>query len=779
MTLARERVAARLKAKCEKKRADSAAAPVSEQSAGGASVQSPLSSGAIVAQDFKFVPAGLCVRKGAAVTFSVAPSRDCASHRIVVLGLRQGPVASPELAAGMSHTVRFDEVGDFEFYCSNYSFLSGRVSVAEPDPEPVGDPAALESLLRLLDSEASKASSRSRRDKRRGSGAGAAAPAASGVAAATSSSGSSSSSGVSTSRPSTGDPSSSSTGSIGPVGVVVGRSSSSGGGGVVGGISGSGVGGTCGVCISSSGSSGSSSSSSSSSRSGVQSSAATMSTGGASARKRRVLACSGASTSGVSSAGSAASPAVAGATMSCSGSVSDDPYALGRLCEFMPEAELSPKGGVAGDGDGDGDALGSWADAAAEDEEAATAAAGAAEVEQRLARLEGSAPELGGLAVGLAAPAPLATRRRLDVLVTAYKMTPKDLAVQAGEVVRWSVDPDCDTRFALEGAYADGRRAFSSGLLVPGSSYERVFRSAGAVQYGCTIYPWMKGSVAVAPPPPGAALEEEADEDEAAAATAAAAAAAAAAAVAAAAAAAAATAAAAAAAAAATAAGTATAAPAAAPPAATADEEEAGKASATHETSSLLSADLELEEPEEPEAHAQADDEAAWTAALQRNTDDDASEGWVDARLSRRNRRQQSKAIANRLRQQSKAAAAEQAAAQAAAKVAAQATAQAERAAKAKARAHADKAAAQRSRRRDDADLDQSSKRDSPQLKAPSPPPPPLAARALSPPPPVVARAPSPPAALTPRTDVFDSLDASRFLRQRWFQAIDSAVEAQ
>lgn len=75
---------------------------------------------------------------------------------------------------------------------------------------------------------------------------------------------------------------------------------------------------------------------------------------------------------------------------------------------------------------------------------------------------------------------------------------PSTVAVAAGGSVTWRND-DVAFHTVTSGAYGSPDGAFDSGHMDPGEEFTVAFGEAGAVEYHCTLHPWMQGSVAVLP----------------------------------------------------------------------------------------------------------------------------------------------------------------------------------------------------------------------------------------------------------------------------------------
>ena len=75
---------------------------------------------------------------------------------------------------------------------------------------------------------------------------------------------------------------------------------------------------------------------------------------------------------------------------------------------------------------------------------------------------------------------------------------PAEAAVAAGGSLTWRND-DVAFHTVTSGEYGSADGAFDSGHLDPGEDYTVQFAEAGAVEYHCTLHPWMHGRVVVVP----------------------------------------------------------------------------------------------------------------------------------------------------------------------------------------------------------------------------------------------------------------------------------------
>ena len=111
---------------------------------------------------------------------------------------------------------------------------------------------------------------------------------------------------------------------------------------------------------------------------------------------------------------------------------------------------------------------------------------------------------------GKLAPAPLAaqnSRRTPDATVTLVKgsLSAATVTVQAGQTVRWENRDDRDYSLVATDPESPEFKAFRSGVIKPGGTWDYRFEREGVFQYHCSIRPRVRGSVSVVAPENGGA----------------------------------------------------------------------------------------------------------------------------------------------------------------------------------------------------------------------------------------------------------------------------------
>ena len=77
--------------------------------------------------------------------------------------------------------------------------------------------------------------------------------------------------------------------------------------------------------------------------------------------------------------------------------------------------------------------------------------------------------------------------------IGASSFDPAEVAVKAGETVRWENASDRDHQIVAQ------EQAFKSGMIKPGKTWSFTFESPGTYRYHCALHPRAKGSVKVEP----------------------------------------------------------------------------------------------------------------------------------------------------------------------------------------------------------------------------------------------------------------------------------------
>lgn len=75
--------------------------------------------------------------------------------------------------------------------------------------------------------------------------------------------------------------------------------------------------------------------------------------------------------------------------------------------------------------------------------------------------------------------------------IGASSFEPAEVAIRAGETVRWENASDRDHQIVAE------EQAFKSGTIKPGKTWSYTFPSPGTYRYHCALHPRAKGSVKV------------------------------------------------------------------------------------------------------------------------------------------------------------------------------------------------------------------------------------------------------------------------------------------
>jgi plastocyanin len=78
------------------------------------------------------------------------------------------------------------------------------------------------------------------------------------------------------------------------------------------------------------------------------------------------------------------------------------------------------------------------------------------------------------------------------VEIKGMKFDPKDVKVKIGETVVWTNKDDRDHTVV-----ADDGKAFKSGNIKRGATFEQKFTKAGTYKYSCSYHPRMTGTVVV------------------------------------------------------------------------------------------------------------------------------------------------------------------------------------------------------------------------------------------------------------------------------------------
>ena len=79
------------------------------------------------------------------------------------------------------------------------------------------------------------------------------------------------------------------------------------------------------------------------------------------------------------------------------------------------------------------------------------------------------------------------------VVIDAAKFSPATLTIRPGDSVEW-VNKDVIAHTATREATKDG---FESGVISPGKSWRRTFKTASELAYVCRFHPTMKGTLQV------------------------------------------------------------------------------------------------------------------------------------------------------------------------------------------------------------------------------------------------------------------------------------------
>lgn len=81
-----------------------------------------------------------------------------------------------------------------------------------------------------------------------------------------------------------------------------------------------------------------------------------------------------------------------------------------------------------------------------------------------------------------------------SVTMAGARFTPASVSIKTGESVRWFNDD------AMPHTVTAADRAWDSGYLPPGGSFERRFDTPGSYSYVCLYHAWMTGTVVVSSP---------------------------------------------------------------------------------------------------------------------------------------------------------------------------------------------------------------------------------------------------------------------------------------
>ena len=100
---------------------------------------------------------------------------------------------------------------------------------------------------------------------------------------------------------------------------------------------------------------------------------------------------------------------------------------------------------------------------------------------------------MGSGMMGMMGPAPTAPPGT-SVTMAGARFTPPTISITSGETVRWFNDD------ALPHTATAVDRAWDSGNLAPGGSFERRFDHPGSYSYVCLYHAWMTGVVVVSSP---------------------------------------------------------------------------------------------------------------------------------------------------------------------------------------------------------------------------------------------------------------------------------------
>lgn len=81
-----------------------------------------------------------------------------------------------------------------------------------------------------------------------------------------------------------------------------------------------------------------------------------------------------------------------------------------------------------------------------------------------------------------------------SVTMAGARFTPANISIKSGETVRWFNDD------AMPHTVTAADRAWDSGNLAPGGSFDRRFDSPGSYPYVCVYHSWMTATVVVSSP---------------------------------------------------------------------------------------------------------------------------------------------------------------------------------------------------------------------------------------------------------------------------------------
>ena len=84
-------------------------------------------------------------------------------------------------------------------------------------------------------------------------------------------------------------------------------------------------------------------------------------------------------------------------------------------------------------------------------------------------------------------------RGTAHVAMKVLEFTPASVSVRVGQTVVWRNDDTSPHNVT----YVSGPRFKSSGTLDRGTTFSLNVRSAGTIQYVCTLHPWMKATIVV------------------------------------------------------------------------------------------------------------------------------------------------------------------------------------------------------------------------------------------------------------------------------------------
>ncbi len=105
---------------------------------------------------------------------------------------------------------------------------------------------------------------------------------------------------------------------------------------------------------------------------------------------------------------------------------------------------------------------------------------------------------LGAFVLVVCCAAPNAAQRATKpvlhtVVIDATRFSPASLTIRPGDSVEW-VNKDLIAHTATREASKDG---FESGVIAPGKSWRRTFKTTGELAYTCRFHPTMKATLQV------------------------------------------------------------------------------------------------------------------------------------------------------------------------------------------------------------------------------------------------------------------------------------------